>query len=174
MGTPRKGPSGSDPAASARARSNSGWMTAFSSGFNFSIRAMAPSTNSAGEASPFRTSSAWAVASIHAVSSLMPATVARRIGPRRADSGGEDGLLGQAAGAGPDGDGVTHVDVDPAGDTAAPVVELAPAVAVLEDHRTLALNGVLVAPLEQRHQHRPQVGALLGQPVLVAQGPLLI
>ena len=58
MGTPRKGPSGSLPAAASRAFSNSGVITAFSSGFSRSIRSMAESTSSAGLASPDRTSAA--------------------------------------------------------------------------------------------------------------------
>ena len=70
-GTPRKGPSGISPAACARALSNKGWMTALSSGLSFSMRVIAPSTNSAGVTWPVRTSSACAVASSHAMSSLM-------------------------------------------------------------------------------------------------------
>ena len=62
-GTPRNGPSGSSPAAASRALSNSGVITALSSGFSRSMRAIASSTSSVGLASPVRTSSAWAVAS---------------------------------------------------------------------------------------------------------------
>ena len=70
-GTPRKGPFGRSDAACARALSNRGWMTALSSGLSFSTRVIAPSTNSAGLTCPVRTSSACAVASSHATSSLM-------------------------------------------------------------------------------------------------------
>ena len=63
IGTPRNGPSGRLPRACVRARSNNGWMTALSSPFSFSMRAIAASTSSSGLASPERTSSAWAVAS---------------------------------------------------------------------------------------------------------------
>ena len=70
-GTPRKGPFGSSEAAWARALSKRGWMTALSSGLSFSTRVIAPSTNSAGLTCPVRTSSACAVASSHATSSLM-------------------------------------------------------------------------------------------------------
>src|SRR5207244_3361680 len=70
-GTPRNGPFGSSDAAWALALSNSGWMTALSSGLSFSTRVIAPSTNSAGLTFPVRTSSACAVASSHATSSLM-------------------------------------------------------------------------------------------------------
>ena len=59
------------PAASDGARSKSSWMTALSCGLSSSMRAMAASTSSAGEASLVRTNSACAVASSHAVSSLM-------------------------------------------------------------------------------------------------------
>src|SRR5439155_4715601 len=71
-GTPRKGPSGSArEAASARAFSKRGMMTAFSSGLVRSMRAIAASTSSAGLAVPRRTSSACAVASSQDRSSLM-------------------------------------------------------------------------------------------------------
>src|SRR5438132_196240 len=71
-GTPRKGPSGSArEAASARAFSKRGMMTAFSSGLVRSMRAIAASTSRAGLAVPRRTSSACAVASSQARSSLM-------------------------------------------------------------------------------------------------------
>src|SRR5436190_1209012 len=54
-GTPRKGPSGSArEAASARAFSKRGMMTAFSSGLVRSMRAIAASTSSAGLAVPRR------------------------------------------------------------------------------------------------------------------------
>src|SRR5207245_10206983 len=62
-GTPRKGPSGSVPAASLRARSKDRWITALSFGFSDSIAAIARSTSSLGEASRLRTNSACAVAS---------------------------------------------------------------------------------------------------------------
>src|SRR5205823_1303232 len=71
-GTPRKGPSGSArEAASARAFSKRGMMTAFSPGLVRSMRAIAASTSRAGLAVPRRTSSACAVASSQARSSLM-------------------------------------------------------------------------------------------------------
>jgi hypothetical protein len=71
-GTPRSGPSGrSGDAAWARAPSNSGVMTALSSGFTRSIRSMAASTSSSAVAAPERTSSAWAVASRWLRSSVM-------------------------------------------------------------------------------------------------------
>src|SRR5947207_2075724 len=74
-GTPRKGPSGSArEAASARAFSKRGMMTAFSSGLVRSMRAIAASTSSAGLAVPRRTSSACALASSQARSSLMRGT----------------------------------------------------------------------------------------------------
>lgn len=62
-GTPRKGPSGSSPAAASRALSKRGVTTALSSGSRRSMRSIASSTSSAGLASPVRTNSAWAVAS---------------------------------------------------------------------------------------------------------------
>ena len=62
-GTPRNGPSGSVPAASRRAASNRSWITALISGFTFSMRSMAASTNSRGDTFPSRTSAACAVAS---------------------------------------------------------------------------------------------------------------
>src|SRR5215472_10691459 len=67
-GTPRNGPSGTSPAASARAWSNRVLITASSRGFTASMRPMAASTSSAGLASPRRASSACAVASSHVVS----------------------------------------------------------------------------------------------------------
>src|SRR5205809_3110779 len=71
-GTPRKGPSGNArEAASARAFSKRGMMTAFSSGLVRSMRRIAASTSSAGLAVPRRTSSACALASSQARSSLM-------------------------------------------------------------------------------------------------------
>ncbi len=81
-GTPRNGPSGSGPAAVARADSNRGVITALSAGFRASIRAMAASTSSVGVISPRRTRSACAVASSHAsasvIASVMPGMFARR------------------------------------------------------------------------------------------------
>ena len=62
-GTPRNGPSGSAPSASSRALSKRSWMTALSCGLTASMRSMAASTNSRGEASPRRTSSACPQAS---------------------------------------------------------------------------------------------------------------
>src|SRR5215210_4435799 len=66
-GTPRNGPSASaGSAAAAIALSSRRWITAFSWGLSLSMRAIADSTSSVGVTSPLRTSSAWAVASIHA------------------------------------------------------------------------------------------------------------
>jgi hypothetical protein len=46
---------------------------------------------------------------------------------------------------------------------------------VEHDHRRAVLGRlVAVAPLHQRHQHREEVQALLGQPVLEALRALLI
>src|SRR6266545_2257057 len=68
IGTPRNGPSGSSPPASARASSNRVRITASRCGLTASIRAMAASTRSLGLASPRRTRSACAVASSQVVS----------------------------------------------------------------------------------------------------------
>src|SRR4051794_13181870 len=68
IGTPLNGPSGRSPAASARAASKRVRMTASSCGFTASIRAIAASTSSLGDASPVRTRSACAVASSHVLS----------------------------------------------------------------------------------------------------------
>ena len=67
-----------------------------------------------------------------------------------------------------------HGDVGATRRAAAAVVELPAAASVLEDHRPLPLEPVPVAPLQQRDQHRPQVGALLGQPVLAARRAVLV
>src|ERR687897_1966460 len=76
VGTPRNGPSGSAAAAtSSRAWSKRGWMTALSSGLSFSMRLIAASTSSTGDSCPLRTSSAWAVASSSARSSVMARTL---------------------------------------------------------------------------------------------------
>src|SRR2546425_2352942 len=88
-GTPRKGPSGSvGEAASARAFSKRGMMTAFSSGLVRSMRTIAASTSSAGLAFPRRTSSACALASNQARSSLMrgPYAIPRSAYKERAGS----------------------------------------------------------------------------------------
>src|SRR5581483_2538056 len=53
-------------------------MTALSCGSTFSMRAIAASTNSPGDTSPVRTSSACAVASIHARSSFIAGAYERR------------------------------------------------------------------------------------------------
>ncbi len=72
VGTPRNGPPGSAAdATSSRAWSKRGWMTALSSGLSFSMRLIAASTSSTGDTCPLRTSSAWAVASRNARSSVM-------------------------------------------------------------------------------------------------------
>src|SRR4051812_48861557 len=87
MGTPRNGPSPISPdAACAAAFSDRSWITALSSGFTFSMRLIAASTSSDGEAEPCRTRSACAVASIHARSSFICETYAaqRRRGSRLA------------------------------------------------------------------------------------------
>ena len=53
--------------------------------------------------------------------------------------------------------------------------ELAAAVAVVDDDRGPVLRGVVaIAPLQQGHHHRPQVDALLGEPVLEARGAILV
>ena len=62
-GTPRNGPSAG---SAASAFSKSGWMTAFRSGLSSSIRRIAASVSSRGEASPEAMSAAWAVASMAA------------------------------------------------------------------------------------------------------------
>src|SRR5215469_5043006 len=62
-GTPRKGPFGSGPRAESRAFSNMGVTTAQKEGFNFSMRAIAASTNSRGVICLRCTRSACAVAS---------------------------------------------------------------------------------------------------------------
>ena len=55
------------------------------------------------------------------------------------------------------------------------LVDLAAAAAVQDERRRPGLlGGVAVAPLHQRDQHRPQVDALLGEPVLEALGSLLV
>ena len=68
-GTPAKGPAGAARAASA-ARSKTGVTTAFSTGFSASIRSMAAVTSSVALTCPVRTSSAWAVPSSSASSSV--------------------------------------------------------------------------------------------------------
>src|SRR5205809_2303190 len=88
-GTPRKGPSGNArEAASARAFSKRGMMTAFSSGLVRSMRRIAASPSSAGLAFPRRTSSACALASSQARSSLMrgPYAIPRSAYKERAGS----------------------------------------------------------------------------------------
>ena len=65
--------------AAARARSNSGWITALRSSLNASMRAMAASTSSIGCASPLRTSAAWSVASRFARSVTSSPLVARSV-----------------------------------------------------------------------------------------------
>src|SRR3974390_1649652 len=182
-GTPRNGPSGSAPAAVARARSKSSWITAFSCGLSFSIRVIASATSSAGDTCSVRTSSACAVASSHAPSALTRVTVARRTPPRPGPAARPGGLSrsgddrcrrGQPGGARADGHRFGHAQLRTAAHAAPAVVELAAAALVLEDHRALALDAVAVGPLPERHEGRPQVGALLGQAVLAAQRPLLV
>src|SRR5690349_10969617 len=68
IGTPRNGPSGSVPAACARAWSNLVRITASSRGLIASIRPIAASTRSSGLTSPRRTRSACAVASSQVIS----------------------------------------------------------------------------------------------------------
>src|SRR5690349_18167770 len=70
IGTPVNGPSGRVPRAAERAASNIGMITAPSSALSRSIRSIAASTSSAGVARPVRTSSACAVASSRARSSI--------------------------------------------------------------------------------------------------------
>ena len=121
--------------------------------------------------------SACAVASSHAVSSLMRSTVGEACRPvpwGGSADGGRRGSLGGRPRTGPDGDRLGDGDVGPARQAAAAVVELTPAPTVLEDRGPLALDGVAVTPLQQGDEHRPQVGTLLGQAVLAAQRALLI
>src|SRR5262245_1823691 len=75
-GTPLNGPSWSESTAAARPSSNSGWITAFSSGLSSSTREIAASTSSVGVASPFFTSAACAVASSPASSDIEAGTLA--------------------------------------------------------------------------------------------------
>ena len=89
-------------------------------------------------------------------------------------SGGNVRIRGCPAGAGAHSTRLGHRHIGAADLAAAAVVELATAAAVGDDHRTLAPDGVAVAPLEQRHQHGPQVEPLLSQAVLVADGMLVI
>src|SRR3954447_2733824 len=57
----------------------------------------------------------------------------------------------------------------------AAVVDLPAAIAVPEDHRPrVEAVDVLVAPVQQRHDRRPEVEPLLGQPVLEALRALLV
>src|SRR5687768_3738642 len=53
-------------------------------------------------------------------------------------------------------------------------VDLAAAIAVLENDRGTGVGRVAVAPLEQRHQDGPEVDPLLRQPVLVARRAFLV
>ena len=76
-GTPRNGPSAGSLAS---AFSKSGWITAFSSPSRASMRAMAASASSRGEASPERTSSACAVASTSSRSLQPPSNSGNPIG----------------------------------------------------------------------------------------------
>src|SRR5215467_1576527 len=80
IGTPRNGPSGSVPSASARAWSNLVRITAFSCGLTASIRVIAASTRSFGPTSPRRTRSACAVASSQVIS-VTEGTVPFRLPP---------------------------------------------------------------------------------------------
>ena len=53
--------------------------------------------------------------------------------------------------------------------------DLAAAVAMADDDRGPGLRGVVaIAPLQQGHHHRPQVDALLGEPVLEARRAILV
>ena len=130
-----------------------------------------------------RTSSACAVASSHAVSSLMGAPYpaapralgrARLLRPGRPPAGRLRRRCRPARRPRADGDRLGDRDVGAARRAAPAVVELAAAAPVLEDHRPLALEPVAVAPLQQGHEDGPQVGALLGQAVLAAQRALLV
>ena len=57
----------------------------------------------------------------------------------------------------------------------AALVDLAAALALVdEDHRRAGVGEVLVAPVHQGHQHRPEVEPLLGEEVLVAAGALAV
>ena len=61
IGTPRNGPFAGSVSSAC---SKSGWITAFSSGLSASMRSIALSASSRGEASPAAISAAWAVASV--------------------------------------------------------------------------------------------------------------
>src|SRR5215211_4079706 len=108
VGTPRNGPSGSAAATSSRASSKRGWMTALSSWLSFSMRLIAASTSSTGDSCPVRTSSAWAVASRNARSSVIwgtlrpraragPASAGRRLARAPAQQRDRD-VVAEAAG----------------------------------------------------------------------------
>ena len=90
IGTPRNGPSGSAPRASARARSKRVSTSAPSSGSSASMRVIAASTRSSGDASPRRTRPAWSIASSDVSSTVSPfmlpalGAARRPLGPRSA------------------------------------------------------------------------------------------
>ena len=160
-------------------------MTAFSCGLSFSIRVIASPTSSAGETS-------FCADQLRLSRRVQPCRVVAhgRTVPRRAAGRARAAVSAQAgtptaapspsraarpaARPGADGDRLGDRDVGAAGDAAAPVVDLAPAASMLQDHRPLTLEPVAVAPLEQRDEDGPQVGALLGQAVLAAQRALLV
>ncbi len=54
------------------------------------------------------------------------------------------------------------------------LVDRATTTLVLEQHRRAIGCGVLVAPLQQRDDHGPEIEALLGQAVLEALRPFLV
>src|SRR5213593_718323 len=118
-GTPRKGPSGSArEAASARAFSKRGMMTAFSSGLVRSMRAIAASTSKTGLAVPRRTSSACAVASSQVRSSLMrgPYDIPRSAYKETLEIAGREprvGVTPRALECGADPGGVRHLLLRP-------------------------------------------------------------
>src|SRR5439155_10450601 len=97
-GTPAKGAPAARPtgrrAASSRARSKRGWITAFSWGSTASMRAMAAPTSSAGVISPARTRPARPVAS------WSPSVSAIRDGRRSTAHGDLEGLAGLHPGDG--------------------------------------------------------------------------
>src|SRR5580698_8307976 len=67
-----------------------------------------------------------------------------------------------APGSGTQGKRFGHRDVGSTCRAAPAVVQLAAAASVLEDHRSLTVNGVPITPLQQRNQDGPKIGALLG------------
>src|SRR5436305_384775 len=69
---------------------------------------------------------------------------------------------------------VARLELRPAPAADAAIVYLAAAAAVLEHDGPAVGVVVAIAPLQQRDDHRPEVDAFVGQPVLVALGTLLV